>query len=170
MKRIFLYLFFIFTTIFSFPNVSLANTTFLTECDKSPAFAKRLNSSVKKLQNQLSKYDDNTPTASAIKEQIAQTNKRFDNYAKSNLMCGADGLPHLLVAQEILLPTVLFFYITGWIGWSGRKYLQTVATDKNSTEKEIIIDVPLALNIMLSGYFWPLSLWGEFTSGKFVSK
>jgi photosystem I subunit 3 len=33
----------------------------------------------------------------------------------------------------------------------------------------MIIDVPLALNIMLSGYLWPLTAWSEFISGSFVA-
>ncbi len=41
---------------------------------------------------------------------------------------------------------------------------------KNPTEKEIIIDVPVALNIMFSGYLWPILSWGEFTSGDLVAK
>ena len=63
---------------------------------------------------------------------------------------------------------MIFVYTTGWIGWSGRKYLQTASLSKNPTEKEIIIDVPVALNIMLSSYLWPRSAWDEFISGEFV--
>ena len=58
----------------------------------------------------------------------------------------------------------------GWIGWAGRKYLQTVAKTKNPAEKEIIIDVPLALKIMFSGYAWPASSWSEFVAGDFVAE
>ena len=32
------------------------------------------------------------------------------------------------------------------------------------------IDVPLALNIMFSGYLWPIVAWGEFMSGDFVAE
>ena len=45
-----------------------------------------------------------------------------------------------------------------------------MATTKNPSEKEIIIDVPLALNIMFSGYLWPIVAWGEFMSGDFVAE
>ena len=34
------------------------------------------------------------------------------------------------------VPGCLFLYTTGWIGWAGRKYLNTVATSSNPTEKE----------------------------------
>jgi photosystem I subunit 3 len=90
-------------------------------------------------------------------------------------MCGTDGLPHLIVdgdfkhAGEFMIPGCLFLYTTGWIGWSGRKYLNTVASSSNPTEKEIIIDVPLALKIMLSGYLWPVVSWQEFVAGDFIA-
>jgi NurA-like 5'-3' nuclease len=42
--------------------------------------------------------------------------------------------------------------------------------NNTSVKKEIIIDVPLALSIMFSGYLWPLFSWNEFTSGNFVSE
>jgi photosystem I subunit 3 len=86
------------------------------------------------------------------------------------------GLPHLIVdgdikhAPEFVIPGVVFLYTTGWIGWAGRKYLQTVAKTKNPAEKEIIIDVPLALKIMFSGYAWPASSWSEFVAGDFVAE
>jgi photosystem I subunit 3 len=68
-----------------------------------------------------------------------------------------------------MIPGVMFLYTAGWIGWAGRKYVQTVAKTKNPTEKEIIVDVPLALTIMISGYLWPVYSWKEFVSGKFVA-
>jgi photosystem I subunit 3 len=37
-------------------------------------------------------------------------------------------------------------------------------------EKEIIIDVPLALKIMFSGYMWPVNSWKEaIEQGEFVA-
>jgi len=69
-----------------------------------------------------------------------------------------------------MLPGVMFLYTTGWIGWAGRKYVQTVATTSNPMEKEIIIDVPLALKIMFSGYMWPVNSWKEaIEQGDFVA-
>lgn len=176
MKRILLSVCTIFLLIFSLPNASLANTGVLVDCDQSTAFTKRLNASVKKLEGRLVKYDVGTPPALAIQEQIEQTKTRFARYGESTLLCGTDGLPHLITdgdinhATEFVIPGILFLYTTGWIGWSGRKYLQTVATTKNPTEKEIIIDVPLALNIMISGYLWPVTAWSEFVSGDFIAE
>ena len=176
MKRILISLCIVFIMIFNGPTASFANVGTLVDCDKSPAFTKRLNASVKKLEGRLAKYEAGTPPALALQQQIEQTKTRFTRYSESGLLCGADGLPHLVAdgdwahAPEFMIPGVMFLYTTGWIGWSGRKYIQTVATSKNPTEKEIIIDVPLALNIMFSGYLWPVSAWGEFVSGDFVAE
>jgi photosystem I subunit III len=175
-KRILISLCIVFIMIFNGPTASFANVGTLVDCDKSPAFTKRLNASVKKLEGRLAKYEAGTPPALALQQQIEQTKTRFTRYSESGLLCGADGLPHLVAdgdwahAPEFMIPGVMFLYTTGWIGWSGRKYIQTVATSKNPTEKEIIIDVPLALNIMFSGYLWPVSAWGEFVSGDFVAE
>ena len=39
----------------------------------------------------------------------------------------------------------------------------------NATEKEIIIDVPLALKIMSTGFIWPISAWQEYVSGTLLA-
>ena len=118
---------------FMVPTICQASTGVLVDCEKSPGFTKRLNASVKKLETRLKKYEPGTPPALALQSQIDQTKLRFDRYGKSNLLCGTDGLPHLIVdgrldhAGEFMLPGVMFLYTTGWIGWAGRKYIQTVA-------------------------------------------
>lgn len=176
MKRLLLFFYIICTLLLNLPNSVLASSGILIECDKSTAFSKRLNTSVKKLEGRLMKYEKGTPPALALEDQILQTKNRFARYNDSALLCGLDGLPHLITdgelahSSEFILPGLIFLYTTGWIGWSGRKYLQTVALTKNPTEKEIIIDVPLALSIMFSGYLWPLLSWNEFTSGNFVTE
>lgn len=56
-------------------------------------------------------------------------------------------------AGDFLIPSILFLYIAGWIGWVGRAYLQTIKKQGSDVEqKEIQIDVALALPIMLSGF------------------
>jgi len=164
-----------FLVVLSAPSTSLA-AGILVDCDKSPGFTKRLNASVKKLEQRRAKYEAGTPPALALQSQIDRTKAHFKSYADSELLCGPDGLPHLIVdgdwkhAGEFMIPGMLFLYTTGWIGWAGRKYLNTVATTSNPTEKEIIIDVPLALKIMLSGYFWPVASWQEFVAGDFIAE
>ena len=138
------------------------------------AFNKRLNASVKKLEQRLSNYESDTPPALALQQQIKRTQTRFNKYSRSELLCGADGLPHLIAdgrwshSAEFMLPGFGFIYISGWIGWVGRKYLQIVSTTKNPTENEIIINVPLALKIMTTGYIWPILAWQEFVNNELI--
>ena len=73
-------------------------------------------------------------------------------------------------AGDFLIPGILFLYIAGWIGWVGRAYVIAIKKDPNTEDKEIIIDVPLAVTCMLGGFAWPASAIGEFTSGKLVAK
>ncbi|MDB9528417.1 Photosystem I reaction center subunit III [Oscillatoria sp. CS-180] len=101
---------------------------------------------------------------------------RFDFYGSSSLLCGPEGLPHLVVdgdlahAGEFLIPSLLFLYIAGWIGWVGRLYIIAVRGEKNPEEKEIIIDVPLAIKCSLSGFAWPLTAAKEILSGEMFAK
>ena len=130
---------------------------------------------MKKLETRLSKYEPSTPPFLAIQKQIDKTKMRFDRYGRAGLLCGTDGLPHLITdgrwnhAGEFVFPGLLFIYITGWIGWVGRSYLQAVAKTSKPAEKEIIIDVPLAIKFSASGFTWPLAAWQEFTSGNLLA-
>ena len=167
---------FLFLTLLTFaPNQAFADIGGLTKCSESPAFTKRLNASVKKLEQRMGQYEADSPPALALQQQIDRTKARFDKYGRSELLCGADGLPHLIAdgrwshAAEFILPGFGFIYISGWIGWVGRKYLRAVSTTKNPAESEIIINVPLALKIMTTGYIWPISAWQELISGDLVA-
>ena len=157
------------------PDQAFAEVGGLTKCSESPAFAKRLKTSVKKLEARMAQYEVDSPPALALKQQMDRTQSRFDKYSRSELLCGADGLPHLIAdgrwshAAEFILPGFGFIYISGWIGWVGRKYLRAVSTTKNPAESEIIINVPLALKIMTTGYIWPISAWQELISGELVA-
>jgi photosystem I subunit 3 len=157
------------------PDQALADIGGLTKCSESPAFSKRLKTSVKKLELRMSQYEADSPPALALQQQIERTQSRFDKYSRSELLCGVDGLPHLIAdgrwshAAEFILPGFGFIYVSGWIGWVGRKYLRAVSTTKNPAESEIIINVPLALKIMTTGYIWPISAWQELISGDLVA-
>ena len=175
MKRFNLLNIFLVILITLSPNQAFADIGGLTKCSDSPAFEKRLNTSVKKLEQRVAKYEAGTPPALALEQQIDRTKARFDKYSRSELLCGADGLPHLVTdvrwshAAEFILPGFGFIYISGWIGWVGRKYLRAVSTSKNPAESEIILNVPLALKIMTTGYIWPISAWQELISGDLVA-
>jgi photosystem I subunit 3 len=175
MKRFNLIILLFLSLLVFTPDQALADIGGLTKCSESPAFNKRLNASVKKLEQRLSTYEADTPPALALKQQIERTKARFDKYGRSDLLCGTDGLPHLVAdgrwshAAEFIIPGFGFIYISGWIGWVGRKYLRSVSTTKNPAESEIIINVPLALKIMTTGYIWPISAWQELISGDLVA-
>ena len=175
MKRSNLILLLIMSLALFNPKYALADIGGLTKCSESPAFKKRLNASVKKLEQRASQYEVGSPPALALTQQIERTQARFDKYSRSALLCGTDGLPHLIAdgrwshAAEFIFPGFGFIYISGWIGWVGRKYLRTISANPNPSESEIIINVPLALKIMTTGYIWPISAWQELISNDLVT-
>lgn len=173
MKRLFL--FFLTLSVFAgTPQLASADVSGLVPCKDSAVFKKRLDASVKKLTSRLANYEEGTPAYLALQEQITRTEVRFDKYGKQGLLCGADGLPHLIAdgrpshAGEFVLPGILFLYIAGYIGWSGRSYLQyTKKTDKPN-ENEIIINVPVAIGMMSASFLWPFAAWKELVSGELL--
>ena len=175
MKFLNLLILFVISVFFSTSTPAFAEIGGLTKCSESSTFNKRLKTSVKKLEQRKSQYEENSPPALALKQQIDRTNARFEKYSRSDLLCGADGLPHLIAdgrwshASEFIFPGFGFIYIAGWIGWVGRKYIKAVSNVKNPAENEIIINVPLALKIMTTGYIWPIAAWQEFISNELVA-
>ncbi|KAF6264962.1 chloroplast photosystem I reaction center subunit III [Scenedesmus sp. NREL 46B-D3] len=157
-----------------------ADISGLTPCSESKAYAKRLKNEVKALNKRLKNYEADSAPAIAIKATIDRTEKRFANYAKAGLLCGADGLPHLISdpglalkyghAGETFIPTIGFLYIAGWIGYVGRLYLNKVKTETKPTEKEIIIDVPAALKLTWQGATWPVQVVAELKANTLVEK
>ncbi|CAI5486250.1 unnamed protein product [Closterium sp. Naga37s-1] len=156
------------------PEVALADVAGLTPCKDSKAFAKRQKNSIKKLKNRLKLYKDGSAPALALNATIERTERRFSFYGKSGLLCGTDGLPHLIVdgdfrhAGEFVSPGIVFLYIAGWIGWVGRSYLIKTKEGAKPTEKEIIIDVPLALSLLGRGATWPVAAWSEYRKGDLI--
>ncbi|KGF73625.1 Photosystem I reaction center subunit III [Neosynechococcus sphagnicola sy1] len=152
MRRLFALLL-VFTLWIGFAPTASADVAGLTPCSQSAAFKQRAQTSVS-----------------------ATAAKRFDFYAKSGLLCGEDGLPHLIVdgrfshAGEFTIPSLLFLFIAGWIGWVGRSYLQAIKKGDSPEEKEVIIDVPLAIKCMLTGFAWPLAALKELASGELTAK
>jgi photosystem I subunit 3 len=168
-------------SIFSFitvnTQVKIANADFsvLTPCKDSTSFQKRLTTSVKKLENRLKLYTPESKESEFLLKEIESTKSRFERYKNSTLLCGKEGLPRIIAtgqwdhASEFVLPGILFIYITGWIGWVGRKYVRYASTTENAFENEIIINVPVALSIMNSGFLWPIDAWKEFISGDLLA-
>ncbi len=104
MRRLFALILAVFLWFGVAPALS-ANAATLTPCKDSPAFQQRAEAS-----------------------QSATAPRRFAAY--SSLLCGEEGLPHLVVdptaahVGEFTIPAILFLYIAGWIGWAGRSYIQ----------------------------------------------
>jgi photosystem I subunit III len=133
------------------PTASAANTS-LVPCKDSPAFL-----------NRQKKAPDNY--------YFKQPYQAYSEY----LVCGEDGLPHLPLdrldrAVDVAIPIGLFLYIAGFIGWSGRAYLQTARQSSNPEEKEIFIDIGLAIQSLAKGLFWPVAALNELISGKLTTK
>jgi photosystem I subunit III len=98
----------------------------------------------------------------------------FESYS-SELLCGEDGLPHLPLdrldrAVDVFIPIALFLYIAGFIGWSGRKYLQAANRAQKPEELEIFIDLKLAIAAFSQGLLWPLLALKELLSGELTAK
>ncbi|MCW6037880.1 Photosystem I reaction center subunit III [Spirulina subsalsa FACHB-351] len=146
----------VMTLWFNFAPSASADEYGLVPCSESPAYLQK------------SKSFRNT-TADPLSGK-----KRAERYSEA--LCGPEGYPHLIVdgslshAGDFLIPSVLFLYIAGWIGWVGRSYLIAIRGGKDAEMKEIIIDVPLAFKFMLGGFAWPLAAVAEFTSGKLTAK
>jgi photosystem I subunit III len=136
---------------FNFVPPAAADVAGLTPCGETKAFTQR-----------------------AANAKTPQAKARFESYSKA--LCGTDGLPHLIVdgrfshVGDFTIPSILFLYIAGWIGWVGRAYIIAIKKDKAPEMKEIIIDVPLAIKYMLTGFAWPLAAFGEFSTGKLTAK
>jgi photosystem I subunit 3 len=169
--------FFIFLSSFflTMPNSVSADFQNLTLCKESPAFQKRLNTELKKLENRLKLYRVDSLEANRLLREIENTKNRFKRYGSSNLLCGKEGLPRIIAsgqwdhANEFVIPGLLFLYITGWIGWVGRKYIIFAGKSENSFENEIILNIPVAYGIATSGFLWPIEAWNEFKNGELIA-
>ncbi|MDZ8262777.1 Photosystem I reaction center subunit III [Nostoc sp. ChiQUE01b] len=150
MKRIFALILGIFLWLNVVPT-ALAENTRLVPCAESSVFVERV-------QNAADSYYTTKPLR-----------------AYSRLLCGEDGLPHLVLdrlslALDVLTPIVIFLYIAGWIGWTGRSYLRAIQKLGSQEEKEIFIDIPLFVKSMVLAFLWPASAVQEFLSGDLVNK
>merc|ERR1719324_499850 len=95
----------------------------------------------------MSKYEAGSAPAVALEATAARTKARFANYGKGGLLCGADGLPHLIAepglalkyghANDVLLPTVGF----------------------------LLFAVPLALKCIGKSCMWPANVVAELRAG-----
>jgi photosystem I subunit 3 len=160
--------------VFCFCPQEVLASSVLTPCKDSQTFEKRLTNSVKKTESRLKFYSAESKEAEVLRKEVESIKARFDQYKNSNLLCGKEGLPRIIAsgelnhANEFMLPAVLFLYITGWIGWVGRKYLSYASSTKDSFSNEIIIDVPVALPIIASGFLWPIEALITFKNRQLI--
>ncbi|GIM02381.1 hypothetical protein Vretimale_7261, partial [Volvox reticuliferus] len=162
------------------PSAALADISGLTPCSESKAYAKLQKKELKGLEKRLKQYEADSAPALALKATIERTKNRFANYAKAGLLCGNDGLPHLISdpglalkyghAGEVFIPTFGFLYVAGYIGYVGRQYLIAARSSSKPTDKEIIIDVPLAVRLAWQGAGWPLAAVQELRAGTLTEK
>ena len=166
---------FLILTYLGTPQLASADVSGLVPCKESPVFERRINSSLQKLNARLINYKENTPAYLALKEQINRTKGRFVKYGEQGLLCGVDGLPHLIAdgrlnhSGDILAPAFLFLYIAGYIGWAGRSYLKYTRTTEKPNEGEIIINVPVAIGMISATFFWPILAWNELILGELLA-
>ena len=103
---------------------------------------------------------------------LFRSNTPYQSYA-ANLLCGADGLPHLQLrfdkALDVIIPFGLFFYVAGFIGWSGRAYLIGSNRIAKPEEAEIFIDIVLAIKAFTQGLLWPLLAVKELTTSELTA-
>lgn len=143
----------------------------LVPCKESKAFAKRQKNALKELEKREKKYDKGSVPALALESTAARTVARFESYSKAGLLCGTEGLPHLISEPglaikygrtgEVLLPTIGFLLFAGWIGESGRLYL----SETNGVQEEILINVPRALSCLGKACAWPATTLSRLRDG-----
>merc|ERR1712146_607948 len=80
-----------------------------------------------------------------------------------------------MVRGGVIIPALMFLYSAGWIGWAGRSYLIRRKDCKKYGAKtpmqmEYIINAPLALTCMASGFAWPVLAWQDIVNGKMVRR
>ena len=152
----------------------------LLACKDSKAFAARQNGAIEKLEKRRADYEEGSVPYREITSTIARTKARFIKYGKQGLLCGVtDGLPHLIVdgrpghTGEFLVPGATFLFITGYIGWTGRRFLRYLNDYEHSSDSarftaEIIINVPVVLSIMTESFSWPFQAWKELVNGELL--
>jgi photosystem I subunit 3 len=144
------------TLWFNFAPAAKADLSHLTPCGDTPAF-----------QQKSKNYLNTTSDPESGKKRAAMY---------SNALCGPEGYPHLIVdgrldhIGDFIIPSILFLYITGAIGWAGRSYLIAIRGEKDAEMKEIILDLGLAIRSMIASGFWPLLAIKEFLSGELTVK
>jgi len=135
-------------------------------CKNNKKFAKRMKTEIYKVQQRQKKYPEGSVVYNRFVDKIALIKRREVAYGER--YCGKlDGLPRVMVQPGVkvggvVIPSLMFLYTAGWIGWAGRSYLLRT----RDPQKEINLDVPLALTCMASGFAWPVLAWQDIVNGE----
>jgi photosystem I subunit III len=99
----------------------------------------------------------------------ASVQDKFARYEKPGVLCGVDdGNPRLIAdgrldhLGDFIIPSILFLYVAGALGWAGRDYLIKANRDANL---EIMIDTPKAIQSLVVGLLWPAQAIPAILSG-----
>lgn len=99
----------------------------------------------------------------------ASLQDKFARYEKPGVLCGVeDGNPRLIAdgrldhLGDFIIPSILFLYVAGALGWAGRDYLIKANRDANM---EIMIDTPKAIQSLVVGLLWPAQAIPAILSG-----
>jgi len=149
---------------------TIKSAKFLELCKNNKKYAKKWKDRLFKVDSRMKKYPKDTAVYNRLLKKKAGLLRRKEAYG--DRLCGkADGWPRTIASGEFvrggIIPSSLaFLYTTGWIGYAGRNYLQRT----KDAQREIMIDVPLALTCMASGFAWPVYAWQEIVNGEMVAK
>jgi hypothetical protein len=106
----------------------------LVLCKDSEEFKRGFEKTIEGLEKRKECYEKGTPVYDNLEGEIGRTKERFEVY--KNCICGdSDGLPHLIAdggtilygingTGDLIIPGFIFLYISGYIGWAGRRYLR----------------------------------------------
>jgi len=148
---------------------SIKSSAYLNMCKDNKKYHKRFKDQLYKIQKKQKGFPDGTSVFVRLQQQVDML--KLKEEVLGNRYCGLkDGFPRTIATGETdvrgsaVWPAAAFLYTAGWIGWSGRTYLMRT----NSIDKELNIDVPLALTCMASGFSWPVQATQSVTSGDFA--
>lgn len=108
-------------------------------CKDSKKFKHKFEKTIKSLEKRKKYYKKGNFGYNNLGTEINKTKERFEMY--KNYICGnLDGLPHLIADGDIILykinkiddliiPSSIFLYSFGYIGWSARRYLRLLQTN-----------------------------------------
>ncbi|WP_218080054.1 hypothetical protein [Anthocerotibacter panamensis] len=136
-------------------------------CSESQAFKDLKDARINGLKEKIAATDPATQYAKDLTASMELWEYRYANYEK-NASCDKDsGQPHLIVdgrlshAGDFIIPSILFLWLAGALGWAGRDYLLKT---QNAMD-EILIDFSKAVPSLVLGLAWPLFAIPQILSG-----